>query len=88
MCLKADWCCTATRPASNSLTQMVSTALGGGGPVVQWAKAVPAFPALSFARVHAGKEAAVLEAALGIPVLRHREKKPSGGSEDIEQHFE
>ncbi|KAL4854406.1 putative phosphatidylglycerophosphatase [Chlorella vulgaris] len=35
-----------------------------------------------------GKEAAVLEAALGIPVLRHREKKPSGGSEDIEQHFE
>lgn len=35
----------------------------------------------------AGKEAAALEAALGIPVLRHREKKPAGGSEDMEQHF-
>lgn len=34
-----------------------------------------------------GKEAAALEAALGIPVLRHREKKPAGGSEDMEQHF-
>ncbi len=35
----------------------------------------------------AGKEAAVLEGALGIPVLRHRDKKPAGGSEDMERHF-
>jgi phosphatidylglycerophosphatase GEP4 len=35
----------------------------------------------------AGKEAEALEAALGIPVLRHREKKPAGGSGDMEQHF-
>lgn len=35
----------------------------------------------------AGKEAAALEAALGIGVLRHREKKPAGGSEDMERHF-
>ncbi|KAI7842791.1 hypothetical protein COHA_003537 [Chlorella ohadii] len=34
-----------------------------------------------------GKEAAVLEGALGIPVLRHRDKKPAGGSEDMERHF-
>ncbi|PSC70629.1 HAD-superfamily [Micractinium conductrix] len=34
-----------------------------------------------------GKEAEHLEAALGIPVLRHREKKPAGGSEDMERHF-
>lgn len=37
--------------------------------------------------LYAGKEAAALEAALGIPVLRHREKKPAGGSEDMEAHF-
>lgn len=35
----------------------------------------------------AGKEAGVLEAALGIPVLRHREKKPAGSAEDMERHF-
>lgn len=35
----------------------------------------------------AGKEAALLEGALGIPVLRHRDKKPAGGSEDMEGHF-
>lgn len=29
----------------------------------------------------------MLEGALGIPVLRHREKKPAGGSEDMERHF-
>lgn len=34
-----------------------------------------------------GNEAAALEAALGIPVLRHREKKPAGGSQDMEAHF-
>jgi phosphatidylglycerophosphatase GEP4 len=34
-----------------------------------------------------GMEAAELEAALGLPVLRHREKKPAGGPEDLEQHF-
>lgn len=40
-----------------------------------------------FLRKNAGKEAEHLEAALGIPVLRHREKKPAGGSEDMERHF-
>ena len=34
-----------------------------------------------------GTEAAALEAALGIPVMRHREKKPAGGKEDAEKHF-
>lgn len=34
-----------------------------------------------------GKEAEALEAALGVPVLRHREKKPAGGAEDMEAHF-
>lgn len=34
-----------------------------------------------------GTEAAALEAALGVPVLRHREKKPAGGPEDVERHF-
>jgi phosphatidylglycerophosphatase GEP4 len=35
----------------------------------------------------AGAEAAALEAALGVPVLRHRFKKPAGGGEDLESHF-
>jgi phosphatidylglycerophosphatase GEP4 len=35
-----------------------------------------------------GNEAAALEGALGVPVLRHREKKPAGGPEDMERHFE
>ena len=34
-----------------------------------------------------GSEAAALEEALGVPVLRHREKKPAGGGEDMEAHF-
>lgn len=34
-----------------------------------------------------GKEARELEAALGVPVLRHREKKPGGGSGELEAHF-
>lgn len=34
-----------------------------------------------------GKEAEAIEAALGIDVLRHREKKPAGGSADLEKHF-
>lgn len=34
-----------------------------------------------------GAEATSLESALGIPVLRHREKKPSGGPEDVEKYF-
>lgn len=34
-----------------------------------------------------GREAAALEAALGIPVLRHEDKKPSGGSADLEKFF-
>eukprot|EP00887_Chlorella_sp_A99_P006848 scaffold2.g6848.t1 len=34
-----------------------------------------------------GAEAARLEAALGLPVLRHCEKKPAGGPEDMERHF-
>ena len=38
-------------------------------------------------RCAAGTEAAELESALGIPVLRHREKKPAGGSDDMERHF-
>jgi hypothetical protein len=35
----------------------------------------------------AGKEAAQLEAAFGIPVLRHQDKKPAGGCTELEQHF-
>ncbi|KAG2488107.1 hypothetical protein HYH03_013256 [Edaphochlamys debaryana] len=34
-----------------------------------------------------GKEAAALEAALGIPVLRHADKKPGGGCTELEAHF-
>lgn len=34
-----------------------------------------------------GVEARTLEVALGVPVLRHREKKPAGGPEDMERHF-
>lgn len=37
--------------------------------------------------VCAGEEAAALEAALGVAVLRHREKKPSGGKGEVEAHF-
>ncbi len=36
---------------------------------------------------YAGSEAEALEVALGIPVLRHRDKKPAGGSDDMERHF-
>ena len=35
----------------------------------------------------AGEVAEKLEAALGIPVLRHTEKKPAGGPQDLERHF-
>lgn len=35
----------------------------------------------------AGEVAQKLEAALGIPVLRHTEKKPAGGPSDLERHF-
>ncbi|CAL8462434.1 g1967 [Coccomyxa elongata] len=34
-----------------------------------------------------GKQADALEVALGIPVLRHREKKPAGAAADLEAHF-
>lgn len=34
-----------------------------------------------------GVEAAALESALGLSVLRHKEKKPAGGAEDVERHF-
>ncbi|KAK9814549.1 hypothetical protein WJX72_007730 [[Myrmecia] bisecta] len=34
-----------------------------------------------------GEEAKRLEAALSIPVLRHTEKKPAGGTRDMEAHF-
>ena len=34
-----------------------------------------------------GREAMALEQKLGIPVLRHFEKKPAGGSSSIEEHF-
>lgn len=34
-----------------------------------------------------GKEAAALEASLGVGVLRHTEKKPAGGSAELEVHF-
>lgn len=34
-----------------------------------------------------GEEAAALEASLGVPVLRHSEKKPGGGVEDLVSHF-
>jgi hypothetical protein len=34
-----------------------------------------------------GEEAEKLEAALGIPVLRHTEKKPAGEAGTLEKHF-
>lgn len=34
-----------------------------------------------------GVEAEELEEVLGIAVLRHKEKKPAGGPEDLERHF-
>lgn len=34
-----------------------------------------------------GKEAELLERALGIHVLRHKEKKPAGGPDDLQYHF-
>ncbi|GIL60325.1 hypothetical protein Vafri_14955 [Volvox africanus] len=34
-----------------------------------------------------GAEARQLEAALGIPVLRHEDKKPGGGCTELEAHF-
>uniref|UniRef100_A0A7S3QU54 Phosphatidylglycerophosphatase n=1 Tax=Dunaliella tertiolecta TaxID=3047 RepID=A0A7S3QU54_DUNTE len=34
-----------------------------------------------------GEEARALEAALGITVMRHKEKKPAGGKEEVEAHF-
>ena len=35
----------------------------------------------------AGEEADRLDAGLGIPVLRHTEKKPAGGAGSLEKHF-
>jgi Mitochondrial PGP phosphatase len=35
----------------------------------------------------AGHVAEKLEKDLGVPVLRHSEKKPAGGPEDLERHF-
>ena len=35
----------------------------------------------------AGREAEELEAALGIPVLRHGQKKPAGNAAEAEAHF-
>ena len=35
----------------------------------------------------AGREAEALEAALGIPVLRHAQKKPAGDAAEAEAHF-
>jgi Mitochondrial PGP phosphatase len=35
----------------------------------------------------AGHVAKKLEKDLGVPVLRHTEKKPAGGPEDLEKHF-
>ena len=35
----------------------------------------------------AGREAYALEQKLGIPVLRHSEKKPAGGARGLEEHF-
>ena len=34
-----------------------------------------------------GEEARAMEQRMGIPVLRHKEKKPAGGPEDLERHF-
>ena len=35
----------------------------------------------------AGEEAAFMEKALGIPVVRHITKKPAGDAVDLENHF-
>lgn len=34
-----------------------------------------------------GEEAATMEKALGIPVVRHITKKPAGDALDLEKHF-
>ena len=36
---------------------------------------------------HPGEEAAKLEKLLGVPVLRHKHKKPKGGADELEAHF-
>lgn len=35
-----------------------------------------------------GRQAATLEARLGVPVLRHKEKKPAGGCSELEEYFQ
>lgn len=35
----------------------------------------------------AGDEALMLERSLGIQVLRHKDKKPGGGPDDLQRHF-
>ena len=35
----------------------------------------------------AGREAEAVEAALGVPVLRHTQKKPAGTAAEAEAHF-
>lgn len=35
-----------------------------------------------------GEEAAALEAAFGVHVLRHKDKKPAGGCHELEQQFQ
>lgn len=34
-----------------------------------------------------GLHASAMESALGVPVIRHEEKKPGGGREEVERHF-
>jgi phosphatidylglycerophosphatase GEP4 len=35
-----------------------------------------------------GKEAAALEAAFNVQVLRHQQKKPAGGCDELQQQFQ
>lgn len=37
--------------------------------------------------LYSGREAAGLEADLGIHVLRHKDKKPAGGAAELSAHF-
>ena len=74
-------CWVASAAADAGLAAMLASAgctlARREDPKVSWAAAGPAV----------GAEAGALEAALGVPVLRHSEKKPAGGPEDMERHF-
>lgn len=68
---------TIVRLSIESLSGCTRLGAGGGGRAAAQDRCGGA----------AGEVADKLEAALGIPVLRHTEKKPAGGPQDLERHF-